>query len=724
MTTLYMDGFDHYGAGTDGIANMLEGAWAQIVGNNGPSVPSFGARTGTLSAAAQGDGDLYRYVLPASKTRIFVSLGFAVNHLPEIDLANTIINFTTSGNTVFARLICQADGSVVLTDGSLTVLAATQGPVIVAGNWHFLEMDFNPTGGDFTLRVDDADASNSPAITATGLTYSSATVGQIRLLEIINGATTTAYADDLFIRDALGTLNNSWLGDRRVATLLVDDDTTTAGWSPRYYHQLGSGILNIQSIVNSSDPGAFASSATSLNVGNSDFTLETFVRFAALPTSTDRAAIFSRWDEPNNQRSYQLFLGSESLNSGSLCFQTSTDGTSSTVNQPIVYPWTPETDTWYNIALVRAAGELLLFVDGQQLGVPVADTSTYFAGTAALGLGCQLTDDHAFATITAGTYLNGWMDETRITNGVGRYTSNYTPTTVEYPRSSSDPNWADVVLLAGYDTVLQDESSFNQSLSTLHGGHQQTVTDGPSVGVFSTMGKLVPDDFTFAEAPFVAATSILTLNAQPTNGDTVTVGTTDGTTAAVYTFKNTITSSFGDVLIDTSLQQTLQNLFNAINAGPGSGTKYGSGTTSNFDVSANQLPASQMEAEALAPGSAGNSIATTVSLTNGGGWIGSTLAGGSDIPGPSNFRIQRLPPDTTLISAVQVTTRSFKSDAGVGSINTALVGPLGSLATGSTHSLTVSPVYYNDVYETDPDTSGPISPTTIINGSIQINRVT
>lgn len=724
MTALYMDGFDHYGVGAVGTQNMLDGPWAQITGV-GPGIPSWGVRTGL--AAFQGTlntGNPNRIVVPGgAKTRIFLSLGYSVANLPSGGLANRIVSFCTSGNTVFATLWCQSDGSLVFTDGSNTTLGTTSGPIIVPHNWHFLEMDFNPTGGDFTLRVDDASASLTPAMTISGITFTATTVGQLQFVWTSNGAASEAWIDDLFLRDTAGSLNNTWLGDRRVATLLVDGDTTTAGWSPRYYHNIGTGILNTQLLHNSQTGSVGINNSTHLNVGASDFTMEGFVRFAALPTSMDKAVLFGRWDETNNARSYQLFLGSQSLNNSSLCFQTSTDGTNSTVAQPIIWPWSPETDTWYHVAIVRAAGELLLFINGEQQGLPIADTNTYFASTLLSTIAGELSGSGSFIAQVGGTTVNGWSDEVRITNGVGRYTTNFTPTTVPFPRGSSDPDWADVVLLCGFDSIIQDESSFSLTVFSFNGVFAQTVSDGPAVGVFSTMGKAIPDDFTFSEAPFLPASSVLTLSAQPAANDTVTVGTKDGSIAAAYKFVSSVSSAF-DVLIDSSLQNTLANLFNAINAGAGSGTKYGTGTTSNFDVFATQLPAGEMMVSALNPGTTGNSIATSVSLTHGGAWTGSTLAGGVDIPGPSNFKTQRLPPDTTLVSAVQITTRSFKSDAGVGSINTAFIGPLGGALTGSTHALTVSPVYYNDIYEEDPDTSGPISPTTIINGSVQINRVT
>ena len=158
-----------------------------------------------------------------------------------------------------------------------------------------------------------------------------------------------------------------------------------------------------------------------------------------------------------------------------------------------------------------------------------------------------------------------------------------------------------------------------------------------ALGLVSTvrLTKATPDDNTFISAGLTDASNILTMTVQPTNGDTVKVGTTDGSTPAVYTFKTAISTAY-DVLIDTTAQATLINLFNAINAGPGSGTKYGTGTTSNFDVFATQLPVGQIMVTANLAGTGGNAIASTATGTAA-SWATTTLTGGADIPGPTDF---------------------------------------------------------------------------------------
>ncbi len=124
------------------------------------------------------------------------------------------------------------------------------------------------------------------------------------------------------------------------------------------------------------------------------------------------------------------------------------------------------------------------------------------------------------------------------------------------------------------------------------------------------------------------ATGVLTMTALPTATHTVTVGTKDGTAAAVYKWVAAVVAAF-DVLIGTSIEACVENLAQAVNAGEGSGTLYGPGTTANNDVTAGYSPANgTVTVTAVLDGTGGNSIASTT--TDGGSsWGASTLAGGT-----------------------------------------------------------------------------------------------
>jgi flagellar hook protein FlgE len=133
-----------------------------------------------------------------------------------------------------------------------------------------------------------------------------------------------------------------------------------------------------------------------------------------------------------------------------------------------------------------------------------------------------------------------------------------------------------------------------------------------------------------AEAP---ATGTLSATGNAQAGDTVTI---DGTT---YTFVGSV-SNFNapdQVLIDTTngLSGTLTNLVDAIDGTGTAGTNYSSGTTANGQVTATVDTTNDTVAlTATSAGSAGNNIATSVSLgggsTFGASFAATTLTGGVD----------------------------------------------------------------------------------------------
>lgn len=725
MTALFMDGFDHYGTGPSSTLQMGDGPYSSVQSAE-CNVPVWGpARTGVACLSSSGIANATTdRVLPAAETNLFVSFGWACNILGGE--APAMIAFKDTDGTIQCYLQPTATGAVNLYQGNGDIIAGTSGPAIVTQNWHFLEMNLNTSSGTFTLRIDDAGADNTPILSITNEVLSGFSIGLICLIHAFNNtAALGAYVDDLFVRNGSGTTNNSWLGDRRVATLFPFVDTATNAWEPSYYQLFGTGIYRgayaaaSNNEIQNNTANIAVQAAASLDIGAADFTLETMIRWDALPAAGAYSSIFSRWDAPDHLQSYRFFLGGSSLNGGCLQFDTSTDGTASTQETMIQYPWTPETDVWYHLALCRTAGEILLFVDGVQLGLPVTDSRTYFGGGVEyLAIG-QEFGSHGIV-VQPNTWMAARLDESRFTNGVGRYSATFTPPNAPFPRGSGDPHWADVVLLMGYDSAIIDESSFAQTVSSGAGAIAFQPSDGASLGSYTTVNKPIPDDNTFIEANFTNASNVFTMTSQPTAGNTVTVGTTDGTTPAVYTFRSALVSAF-DILIDTSAQNTLNNLLNAINAGTGAGTKYGTGTTSNFDVNATPLPPGQFYVTANIAGTVGNAIASTAT-GSAAVWTTATLTGGLNIPGPTNFKVQRPPNNTTIISAAQMITRALKTDAGTASIDVSLIGALGGTQTSGTFNLTTSPTYYNLIIEEDPDTSGPVTPTTLVNGQIQINR--
>lgn len=80
--------------------------------------------------------------------------------------------------------------------------------------------------------------------------------------------------------------------------------------------------------------------------------------------------------------------------------------------------------TWYHIALSRVSGNSRLFVNGSQVGSTYADSGNYAAAPLTLMEQYNLVGPS-----------NGYMDDFRFTVGAGRYTSNFTPPTAQFPDS-------------------------------------------------------------------------------------------------------------------------------------------------------------------------------------------------------------------------------------------------------------------------------------------------
>jgi hypothetical protein len=84
---------------------------------------------------------------------------------------------------------------------------------------------------------------------------------------------------------------------------------------------------------------------------------------------------------------------------------------------------TLSTSTWYHIAVSRSGTSTKMFLNGTQTGSTWTDTTVYtnVAGRPVISLDGNTTNSG---------YLNGNIDDLRITKGVARYTANFTaPTT-------------------------------------------------------------------------------------------------------------------------------------------------------------------------------------------------------------------------------------------------------------------------------------------------------
>lgn len=171
--------------------------------------------------------------------------------------------------------------------------------------------------------------------------------------------------------------------------------------------------------------------------GSGDFTVEGFFRFNSL--SAGSAVFAGHWSTTGNQREWLLWYD---ITNDLLSFSYSVDGSSA---PSIQHAWVPNVNTWYHVAASRVGNTLYLFVDGALIGSS-AFNFTLFGSSASLTVG------HANTTALA---LNGWVDEFRVTKGVGRYSAAFAAPISPFSNTQAeitfDPYYANVVSLLHFD---------------------------------------------------------------------------------------------------------------------------------------------------------------------------------------------------------------------------------------------------------------------------------
>jgi len=144
--------------------------------------------------------------------------------------------------------------------------------------------------------------------------------------------------------------------------------------------------------------------------GTGDFTVE-FWGYAAAPHQDWRTLVTSR---PNTASSINRFWLGVRAN-GVLILYTTAFHISSSINAMPV-------NAWCHIALVRSNGSAAIYVNGISVGT---GSFTNDLTGSLLGIGDF--------PVTPTQPFDGYIDDLRITKGVARYTSNFTPPTAPFP---------------------------------------------------------------------------------------------------------------------------------------------------------------------------------------------------------------------------------------------------------------------------------------------------
>ena len=252
------------------------------------------------------------------------------------------------------------------------------GSLLGGGNWDGAQ-------GAFNGYISNLRATPSAVYTAAFTPPTSVLTPSASTTLLVNGMNAGAY-------DATAINDMETVGNAQVSTV-----QSKFGGSSVYFDGTGDNL-----ICNPSTPNVFA-------FGSGDFTIE----FWAYMNSVSGIQVFYDGRPASVQGLYPtIYISGTQVR----YFTSSADR---------ITGGTVATGTWYHIAVSRSGTSTRMFLNGTQIGSTYTDTSAYTNTTNRPGIG--------FDANASTYYLNGYIDDLRVTAGVARYTTTFTPPTQAFP---------------------------------------------------------------------------------------------------------------------------------------------------------------------------------------------------------------------------------------------------------------------------------------------------
>jgi len=231
--------------------------------------------------------------------------------------------------------------------------------------------------------------------------------------------------------------------------------------------------------------------STDWTFSNNDFTIDFWVNFKDVTTVQYVGLVDQRTSALPNY-SFTIFMNYNKVNFSSRLLGVTTFTQAFSV------------DTWYHLAFVRNSTTITLYVNG------TADATTISAGTTALDDSTETLKIGAYKQSTVQGFLNGYMDEIRISKNTARWTTNFTAPSSEY---SSDANTQLLLHCNGStgDTTFTDDGNTTHTVTAngnarLQGAYTISPVIGTAMGKFDGVGDSVTtadsSDFNFSNNNF------------------------------------------------------------------------------------------------------------------------------------------------------------------------------------------------------------------------------
>lgn len=472
--------------GPSGSAAFVDEKGKVVTAVGNAALSSTQSKFGGTSVYFDGTGDYL--TIPTSTDFDFGAGDFTVEYwVNPTSTASTQVHLCRRATAAARGFTTEAEASGVIaaylgdsnTSGYEVVLTSPTG-TLVAGAWHHIAVS-RITGVTKLLVNGVVVASSSAAVTID----SAAATFYIGIAE---GTTApfTGYIDDLRITKGVGRYSQSFT----IPVLPNPDYKTAPAATDPYWKNV---VLHLP--MNGADLGttftentgktvtAYGNACTKVaqyrfggasayfdgtgdriafpisegfNFGTGDYTVE----FWYYPVS---AVVSDRIIQSRDGDLYPgLYIAHAS--STTLTCNASVDGTTFATGGTTV---TISQNKWNHVAFVRSGGVISGYVNGILSGSPVTISgSLYYSASDTVVIGGQ----------TSGKTINGYLDDFRVTKGVARYTSTFTPPSLPNP-TGYDPYAPNVVLHLPMATDFND-------------GTGKTVTVNGDTVISTTVKKL------------------------------------------------------------------------------------------------------------------------------------------------------------------------------------------------------------------------------------------
>ena len=349
------------------------------------------------------------------------------------------------------------------------------------------------------------------------------------------------YADVSLLLNGNGTNGSQVFTDLSSNTKAFTNNGVTVNTTTKKY---GTGSLSFNG---SSNYILVGTNDASFNFGSGDFTMETWFNVPTLPNTYTR--IITNFDgvvaDPYTHEGPQI----EISNTNKLtCRFGFADGTFAdlTGSTPIT------ANIWNHVALVRQGTSVKMYLNGVSEGSITVSQAQYWNSNIKTIIGAWYING------SYTRFFNGYIDDFRITKGIARYTSNFTPPTYQLPTDTTgtviDP------LRSSTSLLLRGNGTNGSTSFTDESPNGLTVTNNGSVTVNTTTKKYGTGSMAFSGSNSLAITSASNLSFG-TNDFTVEFWFYANSSASYDTFFSTTLNYSGssDLRINTnSSARTIQ----------------------------------------------------------------------------------------------------------------------------------------------------------------------